>query len=129
MSSMASKPAGVVVAIAILLGHACIASAGAQPSPGSRKLLTYLWNYQHWLLRPYVSGVSLNGGHVVVSNRKSRLTGATANVHATLRDQASSTKGARFICQTAAGGVRKLHLETIAAVQVWSVDGHLLARC
>jgi hypothetical protein len=103
-------------------------AASAQPSPGSR-LLTYLWNYDHWQLRPYVSAVSLSGGHLVAPSGKSRLTGATANIHETLRDQPSSTGAARHICQIAAGGVQKLHLSMVSAVQVWSVDGHPVARC
>jgi len=104
------------------------ASASPQPSPGSR-LLTYLWNYQHWELRPYVSAVLVSGGHVVMTSGKSRLTGETANVHETLRDQPSSTGAARRICLAARGGVQKLHLSMVSAVQVWSVDGHPVARC
>ena len=33
------------------------------------------------------------------------------------------------ICRIASFGVQKLHLGTISAVQVWSVEGHLVARC
>ena len=126
--SPTAKATGVVVAMVILVVPAGLASAGVQPSPPSR-LLTYLWNYNHWQLRPYVSAVSLSGGHVVVANGKSRLTGATVNVHETLRDQPSFAKAARFMCQVAAGGVQKLHLGMVASVQVWSVEGHLVARC
>jgi hypothetical protein len=123
---MASKTIGVLV-VAMLIPFAS-ASASVQPSPGSR-LLTYLWNYNHWLLRPYVSAVSLSGGHVVVANGRSRLTGATANVHESLHDQPSFVKAARFMCQVAAGGVQKLHLGMVSAVRVWSVEGHRVARC
>jgi hypothetical protein len=105
-----------------------LASASAQPPPGSR-LLTYLWDYNHGLLRPYLSAVSLSGGHVVVVNGKSRLTGATANLHETLHDQPTFANAARVICQVAAGGAQKLHLGMVAAVQVWSVEGHIVARC
>jgi hypothetical protein len=66
---------------------------------------------------------------MVVANGRSRLTGATANVHATLHDQPSFAKAVRFMCQVAAGGVQKLHLGMVAAVQVWSVEGHVVARC
>ncbi len=125
---MARKTLGVLVAMAILVASASSASASAQPSPGTR-LLTYLWNYNHWQLRPYVSAVSLSGGHVVVANGKSRLMGATVNVHETLHDQPSLAKAARFMCQVAAGGVQKLHLGMMATVQVWSIEGHVLARC
>jgi hypothetical protein len=104
------------------------AVASPKPSPGSR-LLTYLWNYDHWQLRPYVSAVSLSGGHVVGASGRSRLTGANANVQETLRDQPSSTGAARRICQIAAGGVQKLHLSMVSTVQVWSVDGHPVAHC
>ena len=117
-----------LLATAVLVGAVGSASARPQPSPGS-KLLTYLWNYDHWQLRPYVSAVSLSGGHVVVASGQSRLTGATANVHETLRDQPSSTGASRHICQIAAGGVQKLHLSMVSTVQVWSVDGHVVARC
>ena len=121
------------IAVALLATAALVAAVGSasarpQPSPGSR-LLTYLWNYDHWQLRPYVSAVSLSGGHVVMTSGKSRLTGATANVHETLRDQPSSAGAARRICQVAAGGVQKLHLSMVSAVRVWSVDGHPVARC
>lgn len=125
---IARKALGLFVSMVILVASAGSASASAQPSPGSR-LLTYLWNYNHWQLRPYVSAVSLSGGHVVVANGKSRLTGATANVHETLHDQPSFAKAARLICQVAAGGVQKLHLGMVATIQVWSAEGHLVARC
>jgi hypothetical protein len=125
---MASKTMGVLVAMVILVASTGFAFASAQPSPGSR-LLTYLWNYNHWLLHPYVSAVSLSGGHVIVVNGQSRLAGATANVHETLRDQPSSAQAARFMCQVAAGGVQKLHLGMVSAVRVWSIEGHLVARC
>jgi hypothetical protein len=118
----------IALAITVLVTTTGTGAASAQPSPGSR-LLTYLWNYDHWQLRPYVSAVSLSGGHVVAASGKSRLTGATANVHETLRDQPSSTGAARHICQIAAGGVQKLHLLMVSAVQVWSIDGHAVARC
>lgn len=111
-----------------LVTSASFAAARAQPPPGGR-LLGYLWNYEAELLRPYVTGVRVTSGHMVVVDGKSRLAGATANVHVTLRDESSSAKGARFICQAAAAGVRKLHLGTMSAVQVWSVEGHLVARC
>ena len=118
----------VLLMTTALVASTSIVAAGAQPSPGSR-LLTYLWNYQHWELRPYVSAVSLSGGHVVVANGQARLTDATANVHETLRDEPSFTGAARHICQIAAGGVQKLHLSMVSTVQVWSVDGHPVARC
>jgi hypothetical protein len=125
---MARRAAGVATVTAILVVLVSSRSASAL-APASTRLLTYLWNYNHWQLRPYVSSVSLSGGHVVVANGKSRLTGATANVHATLHDQQSSAKATRFICQVAAGGVQKLHLRMVSTVQVWSVEGRLVARC
>lgn len=118
----------MVVAMALLAASMGFASASAQASPGSR-LLTYLWDYNHWLLRPYVSAVSLSSGHVVVANGHSRLTGANANVHETLHDQPSFATAARLMCQVAAGGVQKLHLGMVSVVMVWSVEGHLVARC
>ena len=117
-----------MVATLILVGSMGFTWAGVQPSPGQR-LLDYLWNYQHWQLRPYVSAVSLSGGHVVTVSGRPRLTGATANIHETQRDQPSFTRASRHICQVAAAGVRKLHLSMVSIVQVWSVDGHLVARC
>jgi hypothetical protein len=123
---VASK-ASIVTAIVILAAPVSVASASAQPSPGHR-LQTYLWGYRHWLLRPYVSGVSVSGGHMAVVSGKSRLRGATANVHETLHDQPPFAKAARFMCQVAIGGVRRLHLG-ISSVQVWSVEGRLVARC
>ena len=125
---MAPKVVGVVMAAAILFACVSSASASAQAPPGSR-LLTYLWGYDHWLLRPYVTAVSLSGGDAVVVNGKSRLTGATANVHETFHDQPTFAKATRFICQVAEGGVQKLHLRMVSAVQVWSIEGHLVARC
>ena len=118
----------IALAITVLVTSTGTVAASALPSPGSR-LLTYLWNYNHGQLRPYVSAVSLSGGHVVVANGRSGLTGATANVHETLHDQPSFAKAARFMCQVAAGGVRKLHLAMVSTVQVWSLEGHLVARC
>ena len=118
----------MVVATLILVGSMGFTWAGVQPSPGHR-LLDYLWNYQHWQLRPYVSAVSLSGGHVVVASGRARLTGATANIHATLRDQPSSSGASRHICQVAAAGARKLHLSMVSIVHVWSVDGRVVARC
>jgi hypothetical protein len=118
----------VLLVTTALVTSAGFASASAQPSPGQR-LLTYLWNYDHWQLRPYVSAVSLSGGHVVVASGQSRLTGAIANVRETLRDQPSSTRAASHICRIAAAGVQKLHLSMVSTVQVWSVDGHPVARC
>jgi hypothetical protein len=103
-------------------------SASAQSSPG-RKLLSYLWNYQNWQLRPYVTGVALSGGRTGVVEGRSRLTGATANVRSTLHDQPALEKAARAICRAARSGVRKLHLTMVSAVRVWSVDGHAVARC
>jgi hypothetical protein len=119
---------GVAFVAMTLLAGASSASASVQPPPGSR-LLHYLWAYNHGQLRPYVSAVSLSGGHVVVANGRSGLTGATANVHETLHDQPSIAKASRFMCQVAAGGVKKLHLSMISTVQVWSLEGHLVARC
>jgi hypothetical protein len=106
------------------------ASASAQqPSAGDR-LLTYLWNYQDWLLRPYVTGVTVSGGHTVTVSGKVRLAGATANVRATLHDQPTMTDAARHICRIAAFGVQTLHLRpVISTVQVWSADGRPVARC
>ena len=46
-----------------------------------------------------------------------------------LRDQPSFTGAARNICQIAAPGVQMLHLSMVSTVQVWSVDGHPVARC
>jgi hypothetical protein len=119
---------GVALAATMLLAGASSAVASGQPPPGSR-LLHYLWAYNNGQLRPYVSAVSLSGGHVSVANGRSNLVGATANVHETLHDQPSSVKANRFICQVAAGGVKKLHLSMISTVAVWSLEGHLVARC
>ena len=124
-----------VVALATGLGLALlvapvVASASAQrPSAGDR-LLTYLWNYQDWLLRPYVAGVTLSGGHTVRVNGRPRVAGATANVRVSLRDQPTMTDAARHICRIAASGVQTLHLRAmISTLTVWSVEGHLVARC
>jgi hypothetical protein len=111
----------------ILVAPVSLASASAPPSPG-HKLQTYLWDYKNWLLRPYVAGVSVRSGHIAVVSGESRLRGATANVHETLRDQPPFAKAARFMCQVAIGGVQRLHLG-ISSVHVWSVEGHLVARC
>jgi hypothetical protein len=118
----------VVVAMLLLVAFTGFASASAQPSPGTR-LLTYLWEYNHWLLRPYVMAVSLSGGHVVVVNGRPHLTGATANVRETLHDQPSFAKASWLVCQVAMGGVRTLHLGRVSTVRVWSVEGHTVARC
>jgi len=115
------------MAMVILVAPVSLASASVRPSPGHR-LQTYLWNYKNWLLRPYVSGVTVSGGHMAVANGESRLSGAVANVHETLHDQPPLTKAARFMCQVAIGGVQRLHLG-ISSGQVWSVEGHLVARC
>src|SRR5690348_9703538 len=125
---MVGKVVGLGVAMVILVGSTGVVTASATP-PTRDRLLTYLWNYRHWLLRPYVAGVTLSGGHVVVVKGGSRLTGATANVHETLRDQPSFADAAVHICRIASFGVQKLRLGTISAVQVWSVEGHLVARC
>jgi hypothetical protein len=117
----------IVTAVVILVAPVSLASASVRPSPGHR-LQTYLWDYKHWLLRPYVSGVSVSGGHMAVASGESHLSGATANVHETLHDQPPFAKAARFMCQVAIGGVQKLHLG-ISSVHVWSVEGHLVARC
>jgi len=124
---MAGKVVGLAVAMVILVGSTGVVTASAAPQPRDR-LLTYLWNYRHWLLRPYVSGVALSGGHVVVVTGGSRLTEATANVHETLRDQPPFTGAAVHICRIASFGAQRLHLG-ISSVQVWSAEGHLVARC
>jgi hypothetical protein len=128
LSPTARPVAGAAVAIVVLGAFASSALAAAQPPPGSR-LLHYLWAYNDGQLRPYVAAVSLRGGRVVVANGRSSLTGATANVHETLHDQSSFAKASRFMCQVAAGGVQKLHLAMVATVQVWSIEGHIVARC
>jgi len=125
---MVGKVVGLAVAMAILVGSTGVVMASATPPPRDR-LLTYLWNYRNWLLRPYVADVNVSGGHVVAVKGGTRLTGATANVHETLRDQPSFTGAAIHICRIASFGVRKLHLGTISAVRVWSVEGRLVARC
>ena len=125
---MALRTLGVALTMAALTALMGFAPARAQPSPGS-KLLGYLWDYRSGVLRPYVDSVSLFGGHYVVVSDKSRLTGATARVRESLHDQPSFTKAAWAICRTAAGGVRALHLGMVSAVEVWSVEGHLVARC
>jgi len=125
---MVGKVVGLGVAMVILVGSTGVVTASAKP-PSRDRLLTYLWNYRHWLLRPHVSGVTLSGGHVVVVRGGSRLTGATANVHETLRDQPAFTRAAVHICRIASFGVQKLHLGAVSAVRVWSVEGHLVARC
>lgn len=126
--TLASRVAGVLIALAILLAPVSTASARARPSPGSR-LRAYLWDYGHWLLRPYVSAVSLSGGHVIVVSGQPRLTGATGNVYETLEDQPSNTPAAQVICRIASAGAQKLHLRMVTAIQVWSADGHAVARC
>lgn len=98
---MAGKRGPVLVALAILIATASAGLANARASPGSR-LLTYLWNYGGWSLRSYVSGVTVAGGHTVTVDGKSRLTGATANVHVTLRDEPKLADAARHICRIAA---------------------------
>lgn len=119
----------LVIALAgVLVASASPTSATAEPSPGS-ELTAYLWGYRHELLRPYVARVQLTGGHTALVEGRSRLTGATANVHETLHDRPSFAKAPRFICHVAAGGVQKLHLRMVSSVQVWSVEGHLVARC
>jgi hypothetical protein len=125
---MLGKVTGLAVAVVILVGSTGVVTASAKP-PSRDRLLTYLWNYRNWLLRPYVSDVTLSGGHVVVVKGRPRLTGATANVHETLRDQPSFTRAAIHICRIASFGVQRLHLGTMSAVHVWSVEGHLVARC
>jgi hypothetical protein len=125
---VAFRALGIALAMAVLTASTGFASASAQPSPGS-KLLSYLWGYRSGLLRPYIDSVSITGGHHVVVSDKSRLTGATAKVRESLHDQPSFTKAAWAICRTAAGGVRTLHLGMVSAVEVWSVEGHLVARC
>ena len=128
LSPMVRRTVGLVMAATMLLGAVCSAVAGGQPPPGSR-LLHYLWAYNNGQLRPYVAAASLSGGHVVVANGRSSLAGATANVHETLHDRPSSAKASRVMCQVAAGGVQKLHLEMVSTVQVWSLEGHLVAHC
>jgi hypothetical protein len=105
-----------------------LSAAPPQPSP-SRTLLGYLWHYRNELLRPYVAGVRLSDGHSLVVNGRSRLTGATADVRSSLRDQPSTAKAARAICLAARSGVQNLHLTMISTVRVWSADGHTVARC
>jgi hypothetical protein len=102
--------------------------ASANPSPGKR-LTGYLWNYRNELLRPYVTGVQVTGGHIAALDGKSRLTDTTANVRSSLRGQPSLARAARAICLAARSGVQTLHLRMISAVRVWSVDGHTVARC
>ena len=53
----------------------------------------------------------------------------TAKEAATVYAFNSFTGAAVHICRIASFGVQKLHLGTISAVQVWSVEGHLVARC
>lgn len=46
------------------------------------------------------------------------------------RDRPKLAVAARHICRVAAFGVQTLHLRAlVAAVQVWSVDGHTVAHC
>lgn len=111
---------GLMVATMALTGSVSIASAGARPSPGN-KLLNYLWDYRDGQLRPYVTGVSLGG--------VSGPTGVVVDVHDSLRDRPAFTNAAQLICRVAAAGARKLHIAKISAVQVWSVEGHPVARC
>lgn len=126
---MPGKAIAVVLALAILVASANVASANAQASPESR-LLMYLWKYEDWLLRQYVSGVTVTGGQDIAVNGQSRRTGATANVRVTLRDRTTLLQAARHICAIAAAGVQTLHLRTtISTIQVWSDDGHPVARC
>jgi hypothetical protein len=91
--------------------------------------LSYLWSHQNELLRPYVVGVQLTGGHTAVVDGRSRLRGATANVRSSLHDQPSFAKAARTICQAARSGVQKLDLTMVSAIRVWSTEGHTVARC
>lgn len=59
----------VAAAAATLAAPASLASAAAAPpSTPDGRLLTYLWDYQDWLLRPYVVGVTLSGGHKTTAN-------------------------------------------------------------
>jgi hypothetical protein len=112
---------GLMLAALALAGSVSIASANARPpSPGS-KLLNYLWNYRNGQLRPYVSGVSLSG----VSGQ----TGVVVNVHDSLHDRPPFAKAAQLICRVAEAGAKNLHIGTISAVRVWSVDGHPVAHC
>ena len=118
----------IALTAAVLVLGARSATASARPS-ASGKLLGYLWNYQNELLRPYVAGVRLTGGHAAVVDGKSRLTGTTVNVRSSLRDQPATAGAARAICRAARSGVQKLHLVMISAVRVWSAEGHTVARC
>jgi hypothetical protein len=124
-----ARMVALALAVAVMAVAPAMAAAPTHPSP-STKLLTYLWDYQDWLLRPYVSGVTVSGGHTVTVAGKVRLAGATAKIHATLRDQPTMADAARHICRIAAFGVQTLHLRpVISTVQVLSVEGHLVARC
>jgi len=46
-----------------------------------------------------------------------------------LRRTCSSSNSAVLWLKPYRGGVQKLHLSMVSAVQVWSVDGHPVARC
>jgi hypothetical protein len=111
---------GLMAATMALVGVVGIESAGARPSPGN-KLLNYLWDYRNGQLRPYVTSVSLSG----VSGPG----GVIVNVHESLHARPPFANAAHLICRIADAGAKKLHIAKISAVQVWSVEGHPVARC
>jgi hypothetical protein len=112
---------GLMLVAPALAGSVSIAPASARPPSAAGKLLDYLWDYREGQLRPYVSGVSLSG--------VSSPAGVVVTVHDSLHDRPPFVKAAQLICRVAEAGAKKLHIAKVSAVQVWSVEGHAVARC